>query len=246
MKIINSTIEITSKDDGIRGKDYVAIKDANINVNSEGDGIKSTNDTDESLGYIKIEGGLVTINAGSDGIQAENILNISENANINITTTREITKTNSEDFQAMGRGLCGNAQNTSNPSTTTETDSKSSKRLKAGKEITIESGNIEIFSTDDGVHSNGIVVINNGTMNLSSGDDGIHADTSIAIHGGNINITKSYEVIESNYIEINGTSNRYIVEPISDAEKEFFTLSLKFFDAKPFPQCEASAVTLAL
>lgn len=40
-------------------------------------------------------------------------------------------------------------------------------------------------------------------MKLSSGDDGIHADTNIVINGGNIDIAKSYEGIESAYIEIN-------------------------------------------
>lgn len=48
------------------------------------------------------------------------------------------------------------------------------------------------------------IVSKDGLKIISSGDDGIHADTNIAIHGGNIDITKSYEGIESNYIEING------------------------------------------
>ena len=83
-------------------------------------------------------------------------------------------------------------------------DSVSSKGLKAGEEITIESGEIQVTSTDDSIHSNGIIIINNGNFSLSSGDDGIHADTNIIINNGNINISKSYEGIESNYIEING------------------------------------------
>lgn len=72
------------------------------------------------------------------------------------------------------------------------------------EDTTIESGNINITSTDDSIHSNGIIVIDGGTLNLSSGDDGIHADTNIVINGGNIDVSKSYEGIESAYIEING------------------------------------------
>ncbi len=83
-------------------------------------------------------------------------------------------------------------------------DTVSSKGLKAGEEITIESGEIQVTSTDDSIHSNGIIIINNGNFSLSSEDDGIHADTNIIINNGNINISKSYEGIESNYIEING------------------------------------------
>ena len=200
LKIINTNIEINSKDDGIRGKDYVVINNSNINITSGGDGIKSTNDTDESLGYIKIEGGTININAKADGIQAETILNISSNANINVTTTGEVS---SSAKQEAGYGPMGVYKQSSYTATTTE-NSTSSKALKAKAEITIESGNIEITSTDDSVHSNGIIIINGGTMKLSSGDDGIHADTNIVINDGNINITKSYEGIESSYIEING------------------------------------------
>lgn len=83
-------------------------------------------------------------------------------------------------------------------------DSVSSKGLKAGKEITIESGDIKVISTDDSIHSNGVIIINGGNFSLSSGDDGIHADTNIVINNGNIDISKSYEGIESAYIEING------------------------------------------
>lgn len=208
LKIINCNIEVNSKNHGIKGKDYVAIKNSTLTISSKGDGIKSNNDTDENLGYIKIEGGTITINSEEDGIQAETILNISENANISITTTGEITKSKSGNFGPMGKGMFGNFNNTSSSntssSTTSEEDSKSSKGLKAENEITIESGNIKISSTDDAIHSNGKIIINNGEMELSSEDDGIHADTSICINDGNINITKSYEGIESAYIEING------------------------------------------
>ena len=198
LKIINTNIEINSKDDGIRGKDYVVINNSNIIITSGGDGIKSTNDTDTTLGYIKIEGGTININAKADGIQAETILNISSDVKLDITTTGKVSSSsNSQDF---GFGAMGKQ---SQSSYTTE-DSGSSKALKAGEEITIESGNIDITSTDDSIHSNGIIIINGGTMNLSSSDDGIHADTNIVINGGNINITKSYEGIESSYIEING------------------------------------------
>lgn len=197
LKIVNTNIEINSKDDGIRGKDYVVINNSNISVTSGGDGIKSTNDTDTTLGYVKIEGGTINVNSEADGIQAQTILNISSNTSIDITTTGEISSSN-KDYGPMGMNPWQNYNSAS------EEDSASSKALKAGTEITIENGNINITSTDDSIHSNGIVIINNGTMNLASSDDGIHADTNIVINEGNINISKSYEGIESSYVEING------------------------------------------
>lgn len=191
LKIINSEIEITSNDDGIRGKDYVAIKDAVITINSKGDGIKSTNDSDSSLGFILIDGGNINIESENDGIQAETILSIS-NTNITIKTTGEIqTKTNN-DFN----------MNKNKTTTSSNSESVSSKALKAGKEITINSGSIDINSADDAINSNGYIIINGGNITISSGDDGIHADNNILINDGKINITKSYEGIESNYIRI--------------------------------------------
>lgn len=195
LKILNTNIEIIAKDDGIRGKDYVLMNNSNIKITSEGDGIKSTNDKDETLGYIKIEGGTINISSKEDGIQAETILNISEDTNINITTTGEVSSKSEKNMIGMSPWQNRNSSNE---------NSVSSKALKAGTEITIESGNIDINSTDDSIHSNGIIIINGGKMNLASGDDGIHADTNIIINDGNIDITKSYEGIESSYIEING------------------------------------------
>lgn len=202
LKIINSNIEIVSVDDAIRGKDYVAINNANIKIESKGDGIKSTNDSDTELGYIVIDGGIINISTEEDGIQAETVLNISSNVNININTNGNISSSNKNGgFNGKNNGYISN--------TSSLDDSKSSKGLKAGTEITINESNIEIDSTDDSIHSNGIIIINNGTIKISSGDDGIHADTNIVINSGNINVTKSYEGIESSYIEING-GNIYI------------------------------------
>ena len=197
LKISNSNIEIISADDGIRGKDFTAISNANITINSVGDGIKSTNTDDSSLGYIVIDGGVININSEADGIQAETILNISGDTDINIVTKGEVASSSSQmNYRNFGGSY----------STSTTDDSVSSKALKAGSEISILSGNIEIKSTDDAIHSNGKIIVENATLNLDSGDDGIHADTNILINSGNINITKSYEGIESNYIEINGGS----------------------------------------
>lgn len=197
LKIINSNVEINSKDEGIRGKDYVVLNNANINITSGGDGIKSTNDTDTTLGYIMIESGTININSESDGIQAQTILNITSNANIDITTTGEVSSSSNQ-------GFCYGPMGIQTQSSSTEEDSASSKALKAGREITVENGNIVITSTDDSIHSNGIIIIKDGTIELSSSDDAMHADTNIVINGGNIDITKSYEGIESSYVEING------------------------------------------
>ena len=179
LRIVGANIEITAKDDGIRGKDYTAIKNSTITIKSGGDGIKSTNTDDTSLGYVLIEDSTINITAENDGIQAETVLTMT-NSDINIKTTGDTSKKD------------------------TDGNTISSKGLKAGTEITINSGNITVNSSDDSIHSNSYVIINGGTITLTSGDDGIHADNNILINDGTIKITKSYEGIESSYIKING------------------------------------------
>jgi len=181
LKIVNSNLVITAADDAVRGKDSATIKDSNITINAKGDGIKSTN-TEEGSGYVVIDGGTINIETQRDGIQAESVLTVS-NATITIKTTGN---TNQKDADG---------------------ESISSKGLKAGKEITVNSGNITINSTDDSIHSNGTLIINGGILTINSGDDGIHADGMIVIKGGTFNITAA-EGIEATYVKINdGTIN---------------------------------------
>jgi hypothetical protein len=75
--------------------------------------------------------------------------------------------------------------------------------MKAGVDITITGGTVNIDSSDDALHSNDSLTIYDGEIVLASGDDGIHADATLEINGGNLTITKSYEGIESATVTIN-------------------------------------------
>lgn len=57
--------------DGLRGKDSVQIKGGSIDINANGDGIKSTK------GSVAISGGEIEVKASNDAIQAETALSIS-------------------------------------------------------------------------------------------------------------------------------------------------------------------------
>lgn len=92
----------------------------------------------------------------------------------------------------------------------------SCKGIKADNEITINGGEINIKSHDDGLHTNnditldngstglGNININDGNITIYSDDDGIHADATVNIKGGNIIITNSYEGVEGDYINFIG------------------------------------------
>ena len=73
IKFTSGTVNIeTLLEDAVRGKTSVTVKEtAVIDIDSEGDGIKSTK------GDVAIEGGTVVIKAGNDAIQAETTIDIS-------------------------------------------------------------------------------------------------------------------------------------------------------------------------
>lgn len=71
--------------------------------------------------------------------------------------------------------------------------------------IIISSGDFDIESTDDSIHSNsGCTFIKNGTFTINTCDDGITSDLLTQIDNGNITIESSYEGIEGAYVKING------------------------------------------
>ena len=70
VKIISGNINIESGDRAIRGKEFVIIKEADINIKTESDAIRTTIDDDAQLGYVVIEGGNIKIETDSEGIQA--------------------------------------------------------------------------------------------------------------------------------------------------------------------------------
>jgi len=193
LKIVSGSISVNAVNDGIKGRDLIAIKDGTITVNAGGDGMQSNNDEDAEKGTIVIDGGTLNITASLDGIQAETRLAVN-GGNITISSGGGSTNSSSD-------GNWGNWGIENNP---TDSDSgDSAKGLKAGVDITIGGGEIQIDSSDDSIHSNANITINGGNILLASGDDGIHSDSTLEINSGTIDITKSYEGIESARITIN-------------------------------------------
>lgn len=191
LKITGGSITVNAVNDGIKGRDSIAVKDGTITINAGGDGMQANNDIDAEKGYVAIEGGTLDITAGLDGIQAETSLLVS-GGDIAITSGGgSIESSSGGDFGGHGMG--------GNPNKTDE----SAKGLKAGVDLTITGGEIQISSLDDALHSNVRITINGGDILLASGDDGVHADDVLTINGGVLNITQSYEGLESVIITIN-------------------------------------------
>jgi hypothetical protein len=193
LKVTGGSITVNTVNDGIKGRDSIAIKGGVITVNAGGDGMQANNDESSEEGYIVIEGGALNITAGLDGIQAETSLLVG-GGDITITSGG-----GSPNSSTDGGGIWGGRGMRGNPNKPTE----SAKGLKAGVDITVSAGTININSSDDSIHTNDSITINGGDILLSSGDDGMHADSTLEINGGSVGTTKSYEGIESAVIMIN-------------------------------------------
>lgn len=213
LKITGGDITINAKNDGLRGKDCVAVCAGTIHITSGGDGIQSNNDTDTEKGWIAIDGGTFVIKAEKDGIQAESRLQIT-NGNIEIITAGGSENSNKKHEEMMHPSFERTTADAITKPTeklqkeetllNAESETVSAKALKAGNTIYISEGIFSIDSSDDSIHSNASVVIQGGEFSLQSGDDGIHADETLTVDKANIKVEKCYEGFEAVDLIING------------------------------------------
>ena len=193
----HATINVDAKNHGINGKDNSTYENANVVVTAGGDGLRSTNDKDTSLGWIRITNSNIKIDSKEDGIQVETDLVIS-GGTYDITSGGGVTSSNKIDNSIPGREMWGRNKSSSSSNET------SMKGLKASRYILVkDNSTITINSADDAIHSNASLQIDNGTLNIKTGDDGFHADDTLTINNGTITISESYEGLEGNNIVIN-------------------------------------------
>lgn len=201
LRISDVTLNIKSAGNAVKGKDSLAFREAVITVNSQADGLKSSNSEEDGKGYIAIESGKFDITSAEDAIQAETDLIIND-GNFSIKTGNSSDNTAGTDMETQPQFDHGMPRMEGNQNKTVDSE----KGLKAGKNLVINGGNITADCADDTIHSSETVKICGGTLNLSSGDDGIHADAQLDIDGGEISILKSYEGLEAAVINVNDGS----------------------------------------
>ncbi len=200
--ITSGNINITSIGNGIKGRDHVAIAGGEISVTAGADGVKSNN-TDAGTGFVYIEGGTITVDAQEDAIQAESEC-ILTGGTLHLKAGGGSANAQPQMNQGFGgRGDFGGFGNWG-AYDEAETDTISTKSLKAGTLLHITGGTCVLDSADDGLHSNGNLYIGGGTMEIAAGGDGIHADGLADIADGSVCVTKSSEGIEAAGIRISG------------------------------------------
>lgn len=196
---------------GIKADELIVVKNANIKISSDGDGMKtdiepSTDEdaknyaSDGKYGYTYIENSDFDVTAGDDGFSANNCIYIANNDNnlIKIKTNggapSSVTEYSSDNADGKAIKVEGIEFN----------DTKYSAGYNLNYGLVITGGNFELDSNDDAITSKGNVIISDGTFEISTGDDGIHAEYLLKIIGGDVTVKKSYEGIEGATVEILG------------------------------------------
>lgn len=196
LKIVSGAIAVNALRNGIQGRDSIVVKDSSLVIEAGSDGLQSDNDEDADEGNIFIEGGSFEITSGHDGIQSVNILAI-RNGEFNITTGGGSGN--------VDRGITNQWGDWDRQESAGDSDI-SEKGLKTGVQLIIFSGDFQIDSADDTIHSNNVIQIHGGVFELASGDDGLQADSLLEINDGTLVLVQSFEGIESAQIIINGGS----------------------------------------
>ncbi|MBO5299616.1 MAG: carbohydrate-binding domain-containing protein [Clostridia bacterium] len=197
------TFNVTASAHGIDANDSIRATNSLFNITSGKDGFHSENNEDETLGFVYIKDGNFNITADGDGISAGVYMQIVD-GNFNIVSGGG--SVNGEEhssgmFGGFGGPMGGRSQQSSSES---ETETVSTKALKARGTLTIENGTFTLNSADDAVHSNTSITVNDGSYIISTGDDAFHADETLTVKNGEITVTESYEGLEGLDIEVSG------------------------------------------
>ena len=209
LKILEGTLAITAVDDGIVGKDMVAVKTADITISAGGDGIKSTNDSDAGKGFIAIESVTFVISAGADGIQAETELFVAD-GDFKITSGGGADSENApQQMQGRGQGGMRPMQGGKFPQPPQGAESETAQGqmpqapndMQGGQQppqpaqngsATAPAAPAEDTEASSGSYkalkASTFLTIKNGTFDIDSADDALHTNGSMAISDGALSI----------------------------------------------------------
>ena len=196
--VISGDIDISAVNNGLKGNDLVSILSGNISILSGGDGIQSDRD-------LSISGGKLDITAGDTSTVS---LEESDNhrgpgfMDGNGKMPQQFQHFDGEspvDFTGSDAGFRRPSDNKlRNPMPDNRKDdsqlnnasSTSTKGIKSGGNLTITSGTITIKSADDGIHTDGTLIVSGGDINIIKSKEGMEGN-QINIDSGNISITAS-------------------------------------------------------
>lgn len=184
VQIDNGEFTIVSVNDSVQAETNLLINNGTFNITAGGGskiitGNKKTTIIDSSKGLkavdsLIINGGSYNLDTLDDALHSNNYLYI-KNASLNISTGDDGIHSDKELVIDSG----------------TIKINKSYEGIES-ENITINGGDINIISNDDGINaagdSTGVLTINNGNIYVNASGDGLDANGSIYVNGGTITV----------------------------------------------------------
>lgn len=159
-----TTIDVQAADDGLRGKDYLVVDSGTLTVSAGGDGLKSSEDNDETKGFVSLGKASVTLASTDDGIAATTDVTV---AGTTLSVVAGGGQANAVPQEDSGPGAQSSTQEA-------EDTTPSPKGINAGVSYTQDSGTVTLDTADEGLQAP-FVNISGGELSVASGDDGINA-----------------------------------------------------------------------
>jgi hypothetical protein len=179
LMICDVTLEVTSVDDGIIGRDSLLIQNATITLDTSGDSFKSTNEENTDDGYIYIESGVFNILTETDAFDAVNYIIILD-GEFDIVAYSNAMKSNTDIY------ISGGTFNIQSGGDSISADqlvyilggtfeiSSGDDAIKGGEDIIIDGGDITILESYEGIEAP-TITLNAGVITVTATDDGINA-----------------------------------------------------------------------
>ena len=180
---------------GIQSSNDLKIKNGNITVEAEENGIKGK-------GSLHISGGTLNITAKKgDGLESDECVENQDGSFKDTVATKGIVKITGGNItiKAGDDGVSAANYVVVNDSTEKSTlkITATDKGLAAEKFIYVDGGDINVNADDDALHTHWQVYMNGGNVEISAKKKGLHADSAIYLKGSTVNVTTSYEAIEA-------------------------------------------------
>ena len=171
------TITVNAADDGLRGKDWLLIDGGTLTVTTGGDGLKSSEDDDETKGFVALGGATISITAGDDGVTATTDVTV-EGTDLTITAgggqANAVVQAQAGPGQAAPGQAGANQQSPTDSASSSDNAAAKPKGIDAGVSYTQDSGTVRIDAADEGVQA-AFVNVGGGVLTVDSGDDAINA-----------------------------------------------------------------------
>lgn len=178
LKLMDGTITVQAKENGIKSKECVALFGGDVAVTAGNDGVKATETGDVTKGFLQFENGSLSVQSGGDCLQAESLVWITDG-----------------DYSLTSLGTAEDAETG---------DSVSAKGIHCAGDMELGGGILTIDAPEDGIHCGGTFQMEYGTLTITSGEDGVQADGDLLQSGGQMNITTTGTVADSSKEEFSG------------------------------------------